>query len=751
MPLARTGETLGFISQEGIPMSDSPIRILTIDDEENIRTSFRLYLEDFDYEVIEAKNGREGLELFKSVKPDLVLCDLRMPEVDGLEVLSKIREQSPDTPIIVASGTGVIGDAIEAVRRGAWNYLLKPIQNLSTLQYAVEQALERARLIKENRAYQLHLEDEVISRTEDLQQAMNYLNKTHQQIKQSEARYRSIYENLQDVYFEILPGGKIREISPSIGQISNYTCDELIGKSVWQLYPRREDRVQLLDELNAHGFATDYELHLRDKGGKIIPCSINARLLPADGDQPAVICGTLRDISERKLAEAHIERLAYYDALTDLPNRRLLTDRLERDLARARRHNHFGAMLFLDLDRFKNINDSLGHHVGDALLQEVAKRLTSDLRLEDTVSRLGGDEFIMLLADMGDEPSSAASQTQVKAEQVQLNLSRPYKVLGHDLHITPSIGVAIFPSDDDPDEDSNDILRHADTAMYRAKDEGRDAIRFFLPSMQAAADHRLGIEKDLRYALERNEMTLFYQPQVNSEGRIIGAETLLRWCHPEKGDIPPAEFIPVAEATGLILPIGLWVLEMSCRQFKEWCDLGLSLDHLAVNVSPRQFRQPSFIQQVHDVLEQTGADALQLGLELTEGMVIDNISDTIDKMQALKQIGIKLSIDDFGTGYSSLAYLKRLPIDIIKIDQSFVRDIQTDESDAAIVETIISMAHHLDLKVIAEGVETDFEFDFLNQRKCGCFQGYYFSRPITASEFTSMLKAGRNLPLKKEG
>ncbi|MCF6178462.1 MAG: EAL domain-containing protein [Geopsychrobacter sp.] len=729
-------------------MNDRPIRILTIDDEENIRSSFRLFLEDFDYEVIEAKNGREGLQLFESEKPDLVLCDLRMPEIDGLEVLSKIRETSPDTPIIVASGTGVIGDAIEAVRRGAWNYLLKPIQDLSTLQHAIEQALERARLIKENRAYQVRLEEEVIARTEDLQRTMDDLKNTHNQVKLSEERYRSIYENLQDVYFEILLDGEIREISPSITQISDYTCEELIGASVWEFYPRRDDREHFIEELKIHGITSDYELHLRDKNGKIVPCSINARLLPAQNDRPAIICGTLRDISERKLAEAHIERLAYYDALTDLPNRRLLIDRLERDLARARRHKHYGAMLFLDLDRFKNINDSLGHHVGDALLEEVARRLTNDLRLEDTVSRLGGDEFIMLLSDMGEEPTNAASQTQIKAEQIQKQLSLPYKVLGHDLHITPSIGVAIFPSDDDPDENGNDILRHADTAMYRAKDDGRDAIRFFLPSMQAAADQRLNIEKDLRYALERNEMELYFQPQVDPTGKIVGAETLLRWHHPDKGFISPAEFIPVAEATGLILPIGLWVLEMSCRQIKTWTDKGLSIGHLAVNVSPRQFRQPGFIHQVYQVIAQTEADPQQLGLELTEGMVIDNIADTIEKMQALKRMGIELSIDDFGTGYSSLAYLKRLPLDIIKIDQSFVRDIQTDESDAAIVETIIVMAHHLNLNVIAEGVETDFEFDFLNQRDCLIYQGYYFSRPVPEPEFTRMLQSAQQLPLE---
>ena len=731
-------------------MTERAIRILTIDDEQSIRDSFRLYLEDFDYEVLEASNGKEGIELFEREKPDLVICDLRMPEVDGLEVLTSIRKKSPDTPIIVVSGTGIIGDAIEAVRRGAWNYLLKPIQDLSTLQYAIEQALERARLIRENRAYQERLEEEVIARTEDLQRAMNDLRKTHQQIKLSEERYRSIYQNLQDVYFEVFIDGTIHEVSPSVLNVSDYTPQELIGSHIGTLHPQKENRQRLFEELNVRGTVSDYEIQLRDKSGTMVPCSINARLLPAQENRPAMVCGTLRDISERKLAEVHIERLAYYDALTDLPNRRLLTDRLERDLARARRHKHYGAMLFMDLDHFKNINDSLGHQVGDNLLKEVAKRLSADLRMEDTVSRLGGDEFIMLLADMGKEPSEAAMQAQAKAEQIQKALSKPYHLLGHDLHITPSIGVAIFPTDDEDTLDSNDILRQADTAMYQAKDDGRDTIRFFLPSMQAAADQRLLIEKELRFALERNELELYFQPQVDKDGRIVGAETLLRWKHPEKGFISPAEFIPVAEATGLILPIGLWVLEASCRQIKYWCDQHLFLGHLAVNVSPRQFRQPDFIYQVYNVIERTGIDPQTLGLELTEGMVIDNVNDTITKMQALKSMDIELSIDDFGTGYSSLTYLRRLPLDTLKIDQSFVRDLQADACDASIVETIISMAHHLGLKVIAEGVETEYELNFLNQRNCQYYQGYYFSQPVPEPEFTRLLKANRPLPEKKQ-
>ena len=376
----------------------------------------------------------------------------------------------------------------------------------------------------------------------------------------------------------------------------------------------------------------------------------------------------------------------------------------------------------------------------------MSRRLTSDLRAEDTVSRLGGDEFVMLLSDLGSDAEQAAAAAQHKAETIRACLAEKYEIEGHELHVTPSIGVAMFPaSGKGTQESGTDILRYADTAMYRAKDDGRDTIRFFLPSMQAAADSRLAIEKELRHALEKGELSLYFQPQVNAQGEILGAETLARWNHPEKGFISPATFIPIAEATGLILPIGEWVLRSACEQLKAWSDIGLHISHLAVNVSPRQFRQPNFIQQIQTILDETGADPSMLGLELTEGMVIDNIVDTIDKMQGLKKLGVELSIDDFGTGYSSLAYLKKMPLDILKIDQSFVRDIENDVNDAAIVDTIISMAKHLDLKVIAEGVETSFELNFLADKGCTIYQGYFFSKPLPSPDFTELLKLGNTI------
>ncbi|MEA3544009.1 MAG: EAL domain-containing protein, partial [Thermodesulfobacteriota bacterium] len=680
--------------------------------------------------------------VFFREKPDLVICDLRMPEVDGLEVIAKIKHDSPDTPIVVVSGTGIIGDAIEAIRCGAWNYLLKPIQDMSVLLHAINQAMERSRLIIENRAYQDHLEEEVTKRTLALQQAVKDLNQSHIKLKNSEQKYRVIFDNLQDVYLEIRPDGKVTEISPSISHISQYCREDLINLNIDKIFPSPLDLERLFTQLQTEDKIYDYELHLQDKNEVLIPCSLNATFQRGTTPTEDKICATLRDVTERKQAEARIEHLAFYDALTDLPNRRLLLDRLEQNISRARRYGHFGAMLFLDLDRFKNINDSLGHPVGDALLKEVSDRLRHDLRVEDTVSRLGGDEFVMLLSDLGANPANAGAIAQQKAENIRVHLAKKYLIDDHELHITPSIGVAMFPSGTNNQETGNDILRYADTAMYRAKDDGRDTIRFFLPSMQAAADNRLAIEKELRYALERGELTLFFQPQVNHKGDILGAETLARWQHPEKGFISPATFIPIAEATGLILPIGEWVLQTACEHLRAWSDSGFSVHHLAVNVSPRQFRQPNFVSQVQSILDQTGADPKLLGLELTEGMVIDNILDTIEKMEALKKMGIELSIDDFGTGYSSLTYLKKMPLDILKIDQSFVRDIETDSNDAAIVETIIAMATHLDLKVIAEGVETRPELNFLEEKGCRLYQGYLFSKPVANDQFIELLKAG---------
>ncbi|OYY93451.1 MAG: hypothetical protein B7Y41_11855 [Hydrogenophilales bacterium 28-61-23] len=441
--------------------------------------------------------------------------------------------------------------------------------------------------------------------------------------------------------------------------------------------------------------------------------------------------GHCLDITAQRQAEADIRRLAYYDALTGLPNRRLFMDRLTQSLAGARRSAHIGALMFIDLDQFKRVNDARGHDIGDAVLQQVGGRLTRFLRDEDTVARLGGDEFVVLLANLANSPDAAARLAMGVAEKIRAVMETPFQVDDADYHIGASIGITIFPK---AGETEDDLLREADTAMYRAKDAGRNAVVYFEAAMQESVQARLALEQDLHHAIAQNELRLFLQPQVDRQGVLVGAEALVRWQHPTRGLISPLAFIPVAEESGLIVGLGAWVLTEAARMLKECDDLGRPL-RLAVNVSPRQFRHSGFVAQVQTILRDAGTDPTHLVLEVTEGLVIDDIHDTIAKMDELNKLGIHFSIDDFGTGYSSLAYLKRLPLHELKIDRTFVQDAPTDPNDAALVETILSVAGHLNLSVVAEGVENEAQFEFLKSRNCGVFQGYLFDRPLPWEEF----------------
>lgn len=442
-------------------------------------------------------------------------------------------------------------------------------------------------------------------------------------------------------------------------------------------------------------------------------------------------------ISKRR-AETALEYEAQYDGLTTLPNRNQIIFHIDRALARARRHGHIGAVMFIDLDHFKNINDSLGHNIGDEVLRQVSRRLVSTLRQEDVVARLGGDEFVVLLAEEGCQPRDVARQAQLVAEKIRDSLSLTYSVGAYSLNVTPSIGVALFP---DNNETTTQVLQQADTAMYRAKAEGRNCIRFFLPVMQMLANERLSVEQDLRWALDERKLQLYYQPQVDAAGRMVGAEVLLR-CPGQSGAFNRIDLcIDVAETTGLILPIGEWILREACQNLKRWSDSGIagSLRHLCINISPKQFLQGDFVPLVQRVIEETGVDAQRLVLEITESTLIDAKADAIVTMQALKEIGIRVAMDDFGTGYSSLSYLTQLPLDILKIDRSFVSGISLDHKNAAIVEALMTMARQLHLYVIAEGVETWDDLEFLVQKGCEYFQGFHFSRPQSVSEFNVYL------------
>jgi diguanylate cyclase (GGDEF)-like protein/PAS domain S-box-containing protein len=484
--------------------------------------------------------------------------------------------------------------------------------------------------------------------------------------------------------------------------------------------------------------AMTFESRHRARDGRVFPVEVNANYFEFAGQ--AYVLGLVRDITERKQVEEQIRSLAYFDALTRLPNRRLLMDRLSQALVASQRNREFGALLILDLDHFKTLNDTQGHDVGDRLLIEVARRLTASVRQMDTVCRLGGDEFVVMLEGLGEDERQAASQAESVAEKVRFALNQPYSLNlnGANFHSTTSIGLTLFRGQD---ASADLLLKQADVALYQAKDAGRNLVRFFNPAMQAAIDSRTAMEAAMRQALDKGEFRLHYQPQVSDDGRLIGAEALLRWVPGNQYHVPPAAFIPLAEETGLILPIGQWVLRTACAQLKAWEEdpRARSL-WLSVNVSARQFHQPDFVDSVQRSLEATGIDPARLKLELTESVVLDNVDLVVGRMKQLNALGVRFCLDDFGTGYSSLSYLKRLPLDQVKIDQSFIRDVTEDPNDAAIVLAILAMSRSLGLQVIAEGVETQAQRDFLLQHDCRAYQGLLFCGPIPIEEWGELLK-----------
>jgi diguanylate cyclase (GGDEF)-like protein/PAS domain S-box-containing protein len=486
-------------------------------------------------------------------------------------------------------------------------------------------------------------------------------------------------------------------------------------------------------EAASEGLVRPSTAHHRLRDGTPVEVELTSQPLTWEG-RPARMVVAL-DVTAQRRAEAEVQRLAYYDTLTRLPNRRLLTDRLRQSLAASARTGRRGAVLCIDLDDFKRVNDTRGHPIGDQVLVEAAERLKGCVRTEDTVARVGGDEFVVVLERLDGEPRQAAARADEAAHRLMAALSRPYDVPGLRFHSSASIGVAMFGDD----ASVEDVLMHADAAMYRAKAAGRGTVRFYDPAMQVALQARAALEADLRRALSEGQLRLAYQVQMSGT-RTVGAEVLLRWQHPERGAVPPMDFIPLAEETGLIVPIGQWVLETACMQLAGWSRRPETRDlRLSVNVSARQFRQPDFVNRVERALADSGADPSRLRLELTESLLLDNIDGCIAKMQSLKAMGVGFALDDFGTGYSSLSYLKRLPLDELKIDRSFIRDIATDPSDAVIVQTIIGMAKNLGLTVIAEGVETAEQIAFLDRHGCSGYQGWYFGRPVSLPEFEASL------------
>ncbi len=565
-------------------------------------------------------------------------------------------------------------------------------------------------------------------------------NVIQRKMDEAELRIASVAFESQEILMITDADGVILRVNHAFTADTGYTAEEVVGRTPRVFKSGRHDAAFYRDMWAAIKNEGKWQGEIWDKrkNGEIYPKWLSiSSVKGGDGIVTHYVASHI-DITERKEAEEKIQHLAFYDPLTQLPNRRLLMDRLQQALASSTRSGRMGALLFIDLDHFKTLNDTLGHDIGDQLLQQVALRLASCVREGDTVARLGGDEFMLILEELSEHSVEAGAQTEAVSEKILIALSHPYRLAEYDCRSSPSIGATVFSGHQVSLEE---LMKQADIAMYQSKKAGRNTMRFFDPEMQAAINAHAALENELRLAIENHHFQLHYQVQVDHAQRVLGVEALIRWMHPERGMIPPPHFIPLAEESGLILPIGRWVLETACAQLRAWQDNPLTGGHtIAVNVSPKRFRQPDFAAEIQATVLRHAIDPKLLKLELTETLLLDNIDEVIKTMGVLNDIGVQISMDDFGTGYSSLQYLKRLPLGQLKIDQSFVRDIASDSSDKAIVKTIIAMAQSMDLDVIAEGVETAEQRQILLDMGCRSFQGFLFSKPLPLAQFEAVLR-----------
>jgi diguanylate cyclase (GGDEF)-like protein/PAS domain S-box-containing protein len=641
---------------------------------------------------------------------DIILLDLGLPDAQGLEAVRRTHAAAPHTPLVVLTGMDDESLAIQTLQEGAQDYLVKgQIETRGlprTLRYAIERKVQEEALFGEKERAEVTLNSigDAVACT-DTAGNITFLNK--------------VAETMTGWTMQEAEGRPMVEVFWLIDAASREVIANPMNKAI------RQDRV---------GHLPSHCILIRRDSSEIPVEDSVAPIHDRDGHITGAVI-VLRDVSAARAMALQILHSAEHDFLTGLPNRLLLSDRVGQAISMATRHGNKVAVLFLDLDGFKHINDSLGHPAGDKLLQSAGKRLADCVGESDTVSRQGGDEFVVLLSDVEKWEDAA-----VTARRLLRSLAEGHAVDQHDLHITASIGISVYPDDG---LDAETLIKNADTAMYQAKENGRHSYQFFKPAMYARAVERQLIEEGLRRAVERQELTLYYQPKVCLRtGKITGAEALLRWTHPGRGLVSPAEFIPVAEDCGLIIPIGNWALREACRQTKAWIDAGLPMGSIAVNVSAIEFRGDNFLPGVLAALADTGLSAEALEIELTESVLMKRaeVAETI--LAALREIGVQVAIDDFGTGYSSLSYLRKFPVDILKIDQSFIRQIGATPDETGIVTAVVSMAHSLKLKVVAEGVETLEELEFLRAHHCDEVQGYYFSRPVLPDAFAALLKTG---------
>src|SRR5271163_445298 len=641
---------------------------------------------------------------------DAILLDLGLPDAQGLGAVRRAHAAAPRVPLVVLTGSDDEMLAAQALQKGAQDYLIKGQIDtrglFRALRYAIERKIMEDVLFEEKERAQVTLNcigDAVICT--DLPGNITFLNLVAEKMT-GWSRVEAGGQPMAEVF---------RVLDAATRENNANPMERAVG----------EDRTVHLPA-NCILFRRDgFEIPIEDS---VAP--IHDREGKATG---AVI--VFRDVSAARAMALQIAHSAEHDFLTGLPNRTLVNDRVNQAIAWASRHGKKVAVLFLDLDGFKHINDSLGHPTGDKLLQSIAQRLVDCVRGSDTVSRQGGDEFVVLLSEVEDSADVA-----ITARRMLRAVAEEHSVDQHDLHVTTSIGLSVYPDDG---ADAETLIKNADTAMYQAKENGRQSYQFFKSAMNVRAVERQSIEESLRRALERQEFTLYYQPKINlNTGQIAGAEALLRWKHPTRGPVPPAQFIPVAEDCGLILPIGNWVLREACKQAKDWLDAGLPLGTMAVNISAMEFRTEDFLSGIFQILKDTGLDPNCLELELTESVLMKHAESTQSILKALRAKGVQLAVDDFGTGYSSLSYLRKFPIDALKIDQSFVRQITGFPDETTIVTAIIAMGRSLKLRVVAEGVEIKEELEFLQEHLCEEAQGYYFSRPVVPAQFAKLLETG---------
>jgi diguanylate cyclase (GGDEF)-like protein/PAS domain S-box-containing protein len=691
----------------------SGCRILLVDDTPANLAVVVQYLEDSNFQVMVAQDGEEAVERAQLVQPDLILLDVMMPGIDGYETCNRLKmiESTRDIPVIFMTALAETCDKVTAFAAGGVDYVTKPFQ--------VEELLARITTHLTLRAQQRQL----ITR--------------NAQLHASEVRYRRLFETANDgILLLDLETGKVTDVNASLVDMLGYSRDHFLNQRLCDVLPFKDIpacRLGLVELQTRESVSFDHwRLETQDKSWVDVEFVGNVYQVNGAG----VVQCNIRDITDRKQSEARIRYMALHDALTGLPNRILLQDRLSQAIALGSRNKERVAVLMLDLDHFKHINDSLGHHIGDGLLEALSGRLKTCLRESDIVARLGGDEFVIALPAVSGDPA-----IEEVVHKILESLLEPFQVEGHELQVSSSIGISRYPEDG---ENPGTLLRAADTAMYAAKANARGSFRFFTPDLNVAAQRRLLLATDLHHACALGQFALHYQPQVSTvSGAITAVEALLRWNHPQHGLISPAEFIPLLEELGLIIEVGKWVLRTACMQNVAWQREGLPPVRMAVNVSAHQFYRGDLARTVKEILRESQLSPKWLELELTETLTLDDSETTINIMKELKLLGVGLALDDFGTGWSSLSYLRHFPLDRLKIDRSFMRDIATQPAAKAVVTSIIDLARNLGFNCIAEGVETEGQLEYLEKKNCGEIQGFLYSPALPALACGALMRSGK--------